>query len=49
MKLKPALGYDKSGQLNYFFVEDDEKNIDGTPHVLGERISHGFLRKVTVA
>jgi len=48
MKLKPALGYDKSGQLNYFFVEDDEKHIDGTPRVLGERISHGFLRKITV-
>lgn len=48
MRLKPALGYDKSGQLNYYFVEDDEKHIEGTPRVSGEQISHSFLRKVTV-
>jgi len=49
MRLKPALGYDKSGQLNYYFVEDDEKHIEGTPRVSGEHVSHSFLRKVTVA
>jgi hypothetical protein len=47
MKLKPALGYDKTGQLNYFFVQDNEKAIDSIPRPL-KGVCSSVLRKVTV-